>query len=476
MTAAAESQAEPAIHLCCDDFPDKQEAVECQKPVVTPKHTATPAKVPQNQSMRPPQSPVVNAEPDALTEYLSSLTQERKAEIQKYSNLPESDLEIPTEKRAAAILTAFHKKHATIPAGQRNSTLFLYSCTLRRCGMTESEILERLWQFSREHCKPPHKQSDRSDVEELTQLSRRAARHVRPGFPAEKKVKAKGEHTTVANVSNPAPAAIDLDTCGIDPGNITGEEIKDLMLKGFQANSADIGSNDSSLICLLSYIGGRELTGDGLHLKVSGESQGGKSITIGAGLNCLPPEDIYPGACTPKAPIYDSSLQSGIIIKIDESQKLEPEFLALMKESVSTFQTPVLYRTVIDKKTVVKQIPPRITWVFVSVDSIGDEQVLNRLFPLGVDSKEKYQNVTDFRLKRREDGISKNAVTDDVLRIRAALRHYRDNRFRVLVPFASRIRYKSQVKRDQRLQEFFENCLIYHAALCYRERTARYRI
>ena len=305
----------------------------------------------------------------------------------------------------------------------------------------------------------------------LAQLSRRAARYVRPGFPAEKKVKAKGEHTTVANVSNPAPAAIDLDPCGIDPGNITGEEIKDLMLKGFQANSADIGSNDSSLICLLSYIGGRELTGDGLHLKVSGESQGGKSITIGAGLNCLPPEDIYAGACTPKAPIYDSSLQSGIIIKIDESQKLEPEFLALMKESVSTFQTPVLYRTVIDKKTVVKQIPPRITWVFVSVDSIGDEQVLNRLFPLGVDSKEKYQNVTDFRLKRREDGISKNAVTDDVLRIRAALRHYRDNRFRVLVPFASRIRYKSQVKRDQRLQEFFENCLIYHAALCYRERT-----
>ena len=134
--------------------------------------------------MRPPQSPVVNAEPDALTEYLSSLTQERKAEIQKYSNLPESDLEIPTEKRAAAILTAFHKKHATIPAGQRNSTLFLYSCTLRRCGMTESEILRKLWQFSREHCKPPHNPNNRDDVAELAQLSRRAARHVRPGFPA----------------------------------------------------------------------------------------------------------------------------------------------------------------------------------------------------------------------------------------------------------------------------------------------------
>ncbi|MGP8203072.1 hypothetical protein [Methanoregula sp.] len=475
MTSATEKSIKELYPLVMDEFdrdPAKapQTASAIPKPAAVPQPT-NPVTITKEKASIARHEPQVNSEPDALTEYLSSLTQERQREIKKYSNLPESDLEIPTGERAAAILATFCKKYATVPKGQRNTSLFLYSCTLRRCGFNEDMILTNLWQFSREHCKPPHNPNNRDDVAEIAQLSRRAARHVRPGFPAEKKVKAKGEHTTVANVSNPAPAAIDLDPCGIDPGNITGEEIKDLMLKGFQANSADIGSNDSSLICLLSYIGGRELTGDGLHLKVSGESQGGKSITIGAGLNCLPPEDIYAGACTPKAPIYDSSLQSGIIIKIDESQKLEPEFLALMKESVSTFQTPVLYRTVIDKKTVVKQIPPRITWVFVSVDSIGDEQVLNRLFPLGVDSKEKYQNVTDFRLKRREDGISKNAVTDDVLRIRAALRHYRDNRFRVLVPFASRIRYKSQVKRDQRLQEFFENCLIYHAALCYRERT-----
>ncbi len=68
------------------------------------------------------------------------------------------------------------------------------SCTLRRCGYEEKDILAELWQFSREHCKPPHKQNNRDDVEELTQLSRRAARHVRPGFPVEK---VKGEHTPV---------------------------------------------------------------------------------------------------------------------------------------------------------------------------------------------------------------------------------------------------------------------------------------
>ncbi|MGP8116874.1 primase C-terminal domain-containing protein [Methanoregula sp.] len=234
MTSATEKSIKELYPLVMDEFdrdPAKapQTASAIPKPAAVPQPT-NPVTITKEKASIARHEPQVNSEPDALTEYLSSLTQERQREIKKYSNLPESDLEIPTEKRAAAILATFCKKYATVPKGQRNTSLFLYSCTLRRCGMTESEILERLWQFSREHCKPPHDPTGRDDVAELAQLSRRAARHVRPGFPAEKKVKAKGEHTTVANVSNPAPAAIDLDPCGIDPGNITGEEIKDLML------------------------------------------------------------------------------------------------------------------------------------------------------------------------------------------------------------------------------------------------------
>lgn len=259
---------------------------------------------------------------------------------------------------------------------------------------------------------------------------------------------------------------------GVDPEHVTGEEIKALMLAGFKVNSAEIGSDDTALEILLSFMAGREITGDGLHSKVSGDRGAGKSVVINAALNCLPQGIIYAGAFTPRALVYDKTLTSGIIVKVDESQELTPEFLSVMKESISSFQTPIKYRTILDKKdgTVIKIIPERITWVIVSCDNVGEEQVLDRMFPMGIDSKDKYQNITTFRLTRRKVGREKLAVNDDVMKIRYALTHYTNKLFRVLIPFSDRIRYKPSVKRDQRLQEFFENCIIYHAVLCYRER------
>jgi hypothetical protein len=259
---------------------------------------------------------------------------------------------------------------------------------------------------------------------------------------------------------------------GIDIEKITGEEIKTLMLKGFRVNAADIGADDTALIELLSFMGGRELSGDGIHQKVSGGPGAGKSIVINAGLACLPPAIIYAGAFTPRALVYDKSLKAGSIVKVDESQELTPEFLSVMKESISSFQTPIKYRTILDKKegTITITIPERITWVIVSCDNVGEEQVLDRLFPLGIDSKDGFQNITDFRLNRRNEGREKLSINDDVMKIRYALTHYLDKKFRVVVPFANKITYKDAVKRDQRLQEFFENCIIYHAVLCYRER------
>ena len=184
MTSATDDSIKQQYPLAMDDLPDEQKAIGAQEPIATPKHTVTPAKVPANAPTRPIPEPVVNAESDPLEEFLSSLSPAGNAEVRKYSNIPDSELEIPTEKRAAAILTAFHKQHTTVPAGQRNHTLFVLSCTLRRCGYEEKDILAELWKFSRDHCQPPHNQNNRSDVDELTQLAWRAARHVRPGFPA----------------------------------------------------------------------------------------------------------------------------------------------------------------------------------------------------------------------------------------------------------------------------------------------------
>jgi hypothetical protein len=340
-----------------------------------------------------------------------------------------------------------------IREGSRNISLFKLAASLRQKGLSEPAIRAALTEENQLLCFPPLPEN------EISRIATSAG-----SYPA-------GELPLISEEVKMAvqPPAVVYD---IDIETITGEEIKTLMLKGFRVNAADIGADDAALIEVLAFMGGRELTGDGVHQKVSGGPGAGKSVIINAGQACLPQAILYAGAFTPKALVYDKTLKPGIIVKVDESQELTPEFLSIMKESISSFQTPIKYRTVLDKKdgTITLTIPERITWVIVSVDNIGEEQVLDRLFPLGIDSKDTFQNITDFRLTRRNEGREKLSVNEDVMRIRYALTHYLDKKFRVLVPYAQRIAYKDAVKRDQRLQEFFENCIIYHAVLCYRER------
>ena len=128
MTSATEKSIKELYPLVMDEF-DRDPAKAPQTASAIPKPAAVPqptnpvtitkekASIARHEPTRPIPEPVVNAAPDPLENFLSSLTTERKAEIQKYSNLPESELEIPTEKRAAAILAAFHKQHTTVPAG-----------------------------------------------------------------------------------------------------------------------------------------------------------------------------------------------------------------------------------------------------------------------------------------------------------------------------------------------------------------------
>lgn len=414
-----------------------------------------------------------------LEEFLGSLPLETRKEVTDWRGIRPEDLAKPTEKQAAAYLRKFQERNQTVPAGARNNTLFRYAARLRRCGLTGPAILESLWSFSDTCCEPPYDRSNPGDVKELAKLARNALNYVPVGFPKNEK-KTDGAAPAEPPGSPVIEDALLMDwlsrkkasgePVGVDPENTTGEEIKAMIRDGFAVNSADIGAGDTALEIVLAFLGGRELAGDGLHCKVSGEQSSGKTVTVNAALANITPTVVYAGAFSPKAVLYDDNLKSGTIIKIDEGQELCEDFLNIMKESISNFQQPIPYWTVVNQVTVRRLLPARLTWVLIGVDNIGDEQTLSRLFPVGIDSRGKHGVVTQFRLGRREIGREKNAVTDEVMKVRFALTHYLDKRFRAIIPYATDIVYKSAVEKDQRLQEFFETCIMYHAVLCYRER------
>ena len=127
----------------------------------------------------------VNSETDELTAYLASLSPDRRDDVVKWSD---DDLVKPSKKRAAGLLKHFQEQHETVPAGRRNLTLFKYSGCLRRCGLSENAILESLWSFTDEHCKPPHTRNSADDVKELKGLAERAYKFVKVGLPRAKRV------------------------------------------------------------------------------------------------------------------------------------------------------------------------------------------------------------------------------------------------------------------------------------------------
>ena len=196
MTPEEEERIRKEYPLVMDDDVEPMTAkepapkpLESKQPVATVKHTIPPKKVPAIASMG--REHVVNGDADTLTEYLAGLKPEREAEIKRYrtSLIMNSRSQRRREPPQSSQLST--KNTQLSPQDKEIPPYSCTSCTLRRCGMTEPEILAELWKFSTEHCKPPHNLNNRSDVDELASLARRAAQFVRVGFPAEKKVTVK---------------------------------------------------------------------------------------------------------------------------------------------------------------------------------------------------------------------------------------------------------------------------------------------
>ncbi len=248
-------------------------------------------------------------------------------------------------------------------------------------------------------------------------------------------------------------------------------DVLKIFLDAFHVNSVPLDDEIATWI-LLAYMGTRELNGDGLHLKLGAEQGSGKSLTVNAGLHALPEAAFYKGAFTDKSLVYDKTLEPGKIIKLDEMKNNSEAFENLLKECVSSYQSGTNYRTVVDgkdgKETKMIPIPGRLSFILLSVDNYGDEQTLSRYVPLSIFPRGTESiKITDFRLDKRRKGQSKLYTDETVKKSRLVLSHFQGKTFRVTIPFAKNISYNIT---DQRVQEWFENAIMYSAVMRYKQR------
>jgi hypothetical protein len=207
-------------------------------------------------------------------------------------------------------------------------------------------------------------------------------------------------------------------------------------------NKIHVGDRDLGQI--LIYCVGSQLnkTSMGLHPKLSGESGMGKSDAVETFLHCLPKCAYIKTSLSSKALFYHD-IKPGTIIFLDD-YKQNDDLDAIIKQTSSRFHDTYEHRTIDkDREAQIMLAPPEIVWAITSVDSSQDIQVLNRQVGMDVDGTEgQTKAVIEHLLEQARKGEERFPVTEDVLICRAIVLEIKKHSFRVVIPFANRIKWQ----------------------------------
>ena len=212
-------------------------------------------------------------------------------------------------------------------------------------------------------------------------------------------------------------------------------------------NKLHVGDRDLGQILL--YCTGSQLnkTSNGLHPKLSGESGMGKSDAVETFLHCLPKCAYLKTSLSSKS-IFYHDIKPGTLIFLDD-YKQNDDLDAIIKQTSSRFHDSYEHRTIDkDREAQVMVAPPEIVWAITSVDTSQDIQVLNRQVGLDVDATEETTKaVIDHLLAQAEVGSERFPLTEEVLICRAMILELKRHDFKVVIPFAKRIKWQDLSSR-----------------------------
>ncbi len=208
--------------------------------------------------------------------------------------------------------------------------------------------------------------------------------------------------------------------------------------------------DENLAISLLVSIGCQSVkNSDGIHPKVSGESGKGKTHCCRAMARLIPKEWRCETTLSDKA-IYYADIQKSSVVFSDDTV-LSETLEGIIKRATSNFQDGDTYTTVdAQRKRLVLNVPPRITWWLTSVDDNQSMQLLNRQFGGGVDDSDvQDKKVMDFQINQAIDGQESFPETEETKICQEILRNVKGRLFKVKIPFIKSLKwYDAENRRN----------------------------
>ena len=202
--------------------------------------------------------------------------------------------------------------------------------------------------------------------------------------------------------------------------------------------------------CMVMSLASRAvLNTNGLHVSVTGESGKGKSHTFATMQKQVPARHRLPKRISNKALFYLEGLQPGSVIVLDD-RALTEDMAEILKGVTTSFREPFDYLTVSkDRKGTLCIIPERCIWWVAKVEGVGDDQVFNRMLTCWIDDTGEQDARVLARILARDQEIPHQIEDErpEVLVCRAMWEIAGQQRFHVIVPFATRIRFQAATNR-----------------------------
>jgi len=194
------------------------------------------------------------------------------------------------------------------------------------------------------------------------------------------------------------------------------------------------------LACCISAQNVRQTVG--IHPKLSGESSGGKTITVYSFAHHLPSEMVIKGSMSNKAGFYHNDGDRVFRI-LDDYLAGNEDLDTVIKQTSSEYHEPYAHRTVINQQAATLQIGSEQTWAITSIDGSQDIQVLNRQTPINVDDSVGLTKlVNDKTIERYGKGGVQQPIDKSVLVSRAIFQILRDQGYiNVRIPFWDRVEW-----------------------------------
>ena len=201
--------------------------------------------------------------------------------------------------------------------------------------------------------------------------------------------------------------------------------------------------------CLIMSVASQSVENtSGLHVAISGNSGKGKTHACNAMVSLLPEEYRLTGTVSNKALFYYDALRPGTVLLFDDVT-LSDDMQEVLKSATANFREPIQHRTLTtDRQLKLCTIPERCVWWLAKVESIGDDQVMNRMLTVWIDDSKKQDLAVLEHMKQREaQRRGEEQADDDIDVCREMWNIIKQQIYYVRIPFSPRICFRTTNNR-----------------------------